>query len=232
MNALPSTAEPHDEHVAEPRQVPEPRGLGERPEQGHPHRHAGAHERRVLERMQRLARQRPLVQGGNVPDVEVGEPQRQRDQWVEQVAQPPQPAQREQRLEQRAGEAEHDQERRQVAEHEVLRHVRDQQLLAHVRKRGDERRQDQRDARGKAQLAPHRYRLAAHRQGPRAQRVRDRHHREWQQLERLEGARSDVRDRHRSQRTAGVLPAYSHRMRLKNPCRTSTAAAITARASG
>jgi hypothetical protein len=52
-----------------------------------------------------------------------------------EVAKPAEPATREERLEQRAGQAEHDQERADVGDQQVLRHVPEQQLLAHVRER-------------------------------------------------------------------------------------------------
>ena len=70
---------------------------------------------------------RGLVEPRNVPDVEVDRPERQRDQWVreDQVAKTHAALKRQQRT----GEAEHECERREVAEDDVLEHVNPEQLL-------------------------------------------------------------------------------------------------------
>ena len=67
-------------HVGDLGPDPEPGGDGQRPHQRHPHQDPEADEARVLERVDRLVRQRLLVERRDVPDVEAGGPQRQRDQ--------------------------------------------------------------------------------------------------------------------------------------------------------
>ena len=80
---------------------------------------------------------RRLVEDRDVPDVEVDRPERQRDQRMGEVAQPVEPADREQRLQQRPGQAEHDQERPQVAHQQVLDHVGEEAARRRCRPSGE-----------------------------------------------------------------------------------------------
>ncbi len=154
-------------------------------------------------------RQRLLVQRRDVPDVEAGRPQRQRDQRVGQHPQPVDRADRQQRLQQRAGQPEHDQQRGDVADHQVLGHVGQQQLLPHVRQRRHEPGDDQQDSGGEAEDAPggHRATLAGQRLHP--ERVGRRRHRHGDELKRFEGPASDMPHdrRHRAEATAGLTSA-------------------------
>ena len=67
-----------------------------------------------------------------------------------QGPEPAEPRDREQRLQQRPGEAEDQQQGADVADHQVLGHVGEQQLLSQVRQRRDEGAGDQRDPGGEA----------------------------------------------------------------------------------
>ena len=86
------------------------------------------------------------------------------------------------------GQPEHDQERGEVAEHQVLGHVDPDQLVVERRQRRDQGDQDQQHRRGEAELAPRRHRPAAARERAGAERVERRHDRDGDQLKRLERA--------------------------------------------
>ena len=84
----------------------------------------------MLHRVHAGVAQRGLVEHGQVPPVEVDQPQRECDQWMGEGAQAVEQADPEHGDEQRAGEPQHDQQCRDVAEQEVLDHVHEQQVLA------------------------------------------------------------------------------------------------------
>ena len=64
-----------------------------------------------------------------MPGVQVRGPQRERNQGVGELAQRTGRPEVQQRLDHRPGDAEDDQQRAEVADHEVLRHVKDQHLV-------------------------------------------------------------------------------------------------------
>ena len=115
---------------------------------------------------------RRLVEHRQVPDVEVDRPGRERHQRVGEHAELADVPPAQERREQRAGEAEHDQQRRDVADHEVLGHVRHQQLIGEridrVAQRDRQRHQPGREAR----LPPARNRAALVRQRLHARAIR------------------------------------------------------------
>ena len=101
--------------------------------------------------------QRGVVERGHVPETEVDRPERQRDERVGERAEGAQRADREQRPQQPAVEAEHDEQRPEVAEQDVLEHVhREQPLLADRVDRRDERGQHDEDAGGEAERSAER----------------------------------------------------------------------------
>ena len=87
------------------------------------------------------------------------------------------------RGQQRAGEAEHEQQRGYVAEQQVLDHVRVQQLLARLAQPG-QRCEDQREAAVEARPAPAGRSLPPHGERAHAPRVEDREDGERTQLQR------------------------------------------------
>ena len=91
--------------------------------------------------------QRRLVEDRQVPDVQVDRPQREGDQRMGEHAQAIEEADAQDRRDQRAGEAEHDQQRRDVAEQQVLDHVHVQQFLAGAAERGERQRRSRRSPR-------------------------------------------------------------------------------------
>ena len=125
------------------------------------------------------------IEGGDVPDVEVGRPKRQGDERMGEVAKPAEPPVREQRLKQRARQAEHDQQRADVRDQQVLRHVAEQQLLTDVRQGREERRRRQHKAAGEAEDPPGRDRPALPREGQGAKGIRGADDRESDDLEGL-----------------------------------------------
>ena len=84
----------------------------------------------MLERVHARVAQRRLVEDGQVPDVQVDRPQREGDQRVREHAQAVEEPDAQDRRDQRPGQAEHDQQRGDVAEQQVLDHVHVQQVLA------------------------------------------------------------------------------------------------------
>ena len=107
-----------------------------------------------------------------------------------------QPSQRlrEQRLEERAGQPEHDQQRPDVPHEEVLRHVGEDQLGIEVTERGEEGDRDQEQAGGEAESPPGRDRPPLARQRHGAERVGRRDEGQRRDLKRLEDRAADVRD--------------------------------------
>ena len=110
----------------------------------------------------------------------------------------------EQRLEDRPREPEHDEERAQVRDQQVLRHVRPYDLAAHVRERRREPGDDERYADPEGGHPQRRDRAALARQRPGPQRVGEQGDERRQQLERLEDAAPDSeRDDHGIEDTPG-----------------------------
>ncbi len=181
--------QPHGDDVADLRAVAEPRRLGQRAQQRHPHRHPERDEQDVLQRVHGGVLHRALVERGQVPEVEVRRPGRERHDRVREHAQPADSGRREQRLQQRAGEPEHQQQRAEVGEQQVLEHVGEEQLLGDMRQRRDERRRHQRQPAVPAPLPPGRDGRAAVAQRPRPQPVHDRARQRGCELQRrhLEG---------------------------------------------
>ena len=83
----------------------------------------------MLERVDDVVVQRRLVEVRQMPDVEVERPERQRDQRMAEDAQPADVGQRQHGPQDRPGQPRHDQQRRQVADDDVLDHVHEQELL-------------------------------------------------------------------------------------------------------
>ena len=108
----------------------------------------------MLERVNRRRSIGGVIQRRDVPEEEVERPQRQGDGGVGEDAEAVEDGDREDRLQQRAGQAEHQQQGRDVAEQQVLDHVDDHQLLGDVADRRDQRHRDRQQARGEAGLAP------------------------------------------------------------------------------
>ena len=107
----------------------------------------------MLERMHDRVLQGRFVEDGQVPHVEVDRPQWEGDQGMGEDAQAVEQLDPQDRRDQRPGQAEDDQQGRDVAEQQMLDHVRAQQLLAVATERG-ERRSDSDEARIEAGLAP------------------------------------------------------------------------------
>ena len=84
----------------------------------------------MLERVDAGVAERRLVERRHVPHVQVDRPQWEGDRGMGERAQAVEEADFEDRREQWTGQAEHDQQRRDVAEQQVLDHVHLQQLLA------------------------------------------------------------------------------------------------------
>ena len=83
----------------------------------------------MLERVDGRRGDGGLVEHAQVPDVEVHRPQRQRHDGMGEVAQRAQAGVAQDRREQRPGEAEHEQQRAEVGDQQVLDHVRPEELL-------------------------------------------------------------------------------------------------------
>ena len=174
---------------------------------------------RVLKRVNGLAREGGLVQAGQVPDVEIGDPQRQRDERMDEEAQPPHHRQAEERLKQRPGHTEHDQKRADVRHQQVLGHVAQEELLAQVRGRGDERGEHEHHAAGEAELSGQRDRPALGAEGPGSQRVADYCQRRRQELERFPGTAATW--------ASGTTIASEHRVPRSAPSSGYAAVAAT-----
>ena len=82
-----------------------------------------AEEAEVLEVRGPPEGQRRLVEGRHVPCVEGDRPGRQRDQRMGEKPEPADQPEREDRAKDGPTQAEHERQRRQVAEHQVLDHV-------------------------------------------------------------------------------------------------------------
>ena len=145
-----------------------------------------------------------VVDRRDVPEEEVDRPQRQRHRRVGEDPEAVEDADREDRLQQRPGQPEHEQQGGDVADQQVLGHVGDHQLVGDVTDRREQGDRDHEQAGGEADLAPERHRPAPRREGHRPLRVERRGDRHRDQLQRREGA-ADVgeRKRHGFQRSAG-----------------------------
>ena len=106
-----------------------------------------------------------VVERRDVPEEEVERPERQGDGRVGEDLEAVEDADREDRLQQRAGQAEDEQQRGDVAEQQVLAHVGDDQLLGDVADRGEEGDRDRQQAGAEAELAPERHRRGRPRRG-------------------------------------------------------------------
>ena len=138
----------------------------------------------MLERVDRRMAQRCLIERGQVPDIQVDGPQREGERRMRERAQAIEEGDAQDRGEQRAGQAEHDQERGDVAQQQVLDHVRIEQFLAR-RAEPRQRRRDHDKAAVEARLAPagDRAPRAGERVG--ASRVEEREQRQRTQLDRV-----------------------------------------------
>jgi hypothetical protein len=140
----------------------------------------------VLDQVQESAAVGRVVESRDVPEVEVEDPEREGDKRMGEDPQPVEDRDREDRLQQRPGQAEDQQQGRDVAQHQVLDHVGDHQLLADVGNRRDEGDGDRQQPAGEAELAPERHRPPFRGQGQRALRVQAGREQQRQQLERGE----------------------------------------------
>ena len=156
MKTLPKAAENRrtSDDVAERRGVPPPGRLRQGAGDGHPHQDPEAKEAGMLEGVQRRAGEDAVIEGREMPEDQVGGPQRERQPRQRRRAQPAQATDGQQRLEHRACEAEHQQQSREVADHQVLDHVRPDQVVCQARDWREQRDQDQGQAQSKRELAP------------------------------------------------------------------------------
>ena len=130
---------------------------------------------------------RSLVREREMPEVEVRDPDRQRDERVDEHAQRSHRREREQRPEERAGQPQQEQERRQVSEQQVLDHVEREALLAERGDRRDERDEQRQQAEREENDPPPGHGRAAAGERSRAQRVRAADGGDAGELERVEG---------------------------------------------
>jgi len=86
----------------------------------------------VLERVQQIMADRRLIEQREPPDIHVERPDRQRDDRLRQRTQPARRPQPQQRRERRTREPDDDEKRRDVADQQVLCHVRDQDAVGQV----------------------------------------------------------------------------------------------------
>ena len=131
-----------------------------------------------------------VIERRRVPEEDVDRPQRQRHRRVGEDPQPVEEPDREDRLQQRPGQAEHQQQRGDVAEQQVLAHVGDHQVLGDCRRsaRPGPRRSPTgpRRSRPGARVGTGRPRRGQRHRALRVEARRDQHR---QQLERAEDAR-------------------------------------------
>jgi hypothetical protein len=139
----------------------------------------------VLEGVNRVVPQSSLVEEGQVPDVEVGGPQGQGDERVREHAETPHRPHGKQRPQDRAGETGDDAERREVAEEQVLDHVKRERLQGQLLERPSERDDEQDDSEPEEDRLPGGQRRTAAAQAPHAECVEKRTDRDRQQLERV-----------------------------------------------
>ena len=121
--------EARDDDVEELRARSEPLRSRQRLEHGSPEKRAGSEERCVLERVDPVVGERRLVEVRQVPEVERHRPERQSDERVREHAEALDDPVLENRSEERAGQAGDDQDRRHLAEEDVLCHVDEEELL-------------------------------------------------------------------------------------------------------
>ena len=166
--------QPDGDDVADLRPVAEPRRLRQRAEQRHPHADPEGHEEDVLQRVDGVVLDRALVEHGQVPDVEVDRPGHQaRRPGARTRAASAGPGADRTGCSSGPVRPEHQQQRAEVGEQQVLEHVREEQLLGEVRQRRDERRHHQHQPAVPAPLPPRRHGGAAIAQRARAQPVHD-----------------------------------------------------------
>ena len=125
---------------------------------------------------------------------------------MRQHPEPVEDADSEDRLQQRTGQPEDDQQGCDVADQQVLGHVRDDQLVGDMADRREQCDADHQQSGGETDLAPDRHRPPLRRQGERPLRVKRGGYRDRDHLEGREGA-TDVGERqgHGFQRSgAGV----------------------------
>jgi hypothetical protein len=177
----------HGDHVDDLGAVAEPLRLRQRADQREPDPEPREEEGRVLDPVQqRRVEGGRLVQRRDVPDVEDPRPEDERDHRVGQGADPAQPADREHRLQDRAGQPQDEQQRGDVDDQQVLDHVAGDQLLGELLEgRGD--RDEQHDDPGReAGQTPGRHRSALRSQVRGADRVGDPDHCEARRREGLD----------------------------------------------
>ena len=142
----------------------------------------------MLEGVKPLVRDRAVVERRYVPEIEVQDPERQRDHRQGEEAKAVECLQRHDRLEHGAGEPQDDQERRDVRDQEMLDHVRKDELTAKVRERRDERNCDEADTREVGDDPPRGHRPSVPREVRRADAVGRTERGEARDLKRLEDA--------------------------------------------
>ena len=91
----------------------------------------------MLEGVDQVVADGQLVEERQVPGVEIHGPQRDGEERVGERAQRAGSAEVQQRLDHGAGEPKHDQQRRDVADHDVLEHVSDQDAVGERVQRPD-----------------------------------------------------------------------------------------------
>ncbi len=179
--------EPHDDDVADLPACPEPLRCRKRLEHRRPHQAPAAEHQEVLERVNAAVMQCRLVEHGQMPEVEVHGPDRQRHERMGEEAEPVDRLQREHGPEHGPGQAGDEAERRQVAEDHVLAHVDEEEvLLAELVHRGVERDHDEGDPEPEQELPARRHRPAAARERARPAQVEHRHEQRRHDLQRLE----------------------------------------------
>jgi hypothetical protein len=139
----------------------------------------------MLERVHGVMAQGRLVEEGQMPDVEVHGPQWEGDERVREHAKTAHGPHREQRPQDGAGEAGDDAERREVAEQEVLDHVKGERLQGELFERPGEGDDEQEDAEPEDDGLPDRQRRPSAAQPAHAQRIENRTDGNRQELQRV-----------------------------------------------
>ncbi len=139
----------------------------------------------MLERVHGVMAQGRLVEEGQVPDVEVHGPQGKGDERVREHAQAAHGPHGEQRPQDGTGEAGDDAERREVAEQQVLDHVKGERLQGELFERPGEGDDEQEDAEPEDDGLPDRQRRPSPAQAAHAERVEKRPEHDGQQLEQV-----------------------------------------------
>ena len=103
--------------------------------------------------MHRRVMERSVVEERDMPEVEVGRPHRQRDERVREHTQALDELELQHRTQDRPRQPDHEAQRREVAQDDVLEHVHEEEmLLAEVVDRRVEREDDEPDSRPEARL--------------------------------------------------------------------------------